>query len=104
MARGSSSGDRGRGGLRGRGFKKTSERDANTESGYHSTPKPKFQESLKNQENSQNKYYDDKRINGLNILFSIAIYIYLSFVFMLITILLYYRGLPNFQASEAVMP
>ncbi|XP_035721238.1 serine/threonine-protein kinase SMG1-like isoform X1 [Vespa mandarinia] len=63
MARGSSSGDRGRGGLRGRGFKKTSERDANTESSYHSTPKPKFQESLKNQENSQNKYYDDKRIN-----------------------------------------
>lgn len=79
MARGSSSGDRGRGGLRGRGFKKTSERDANTESSYHSTPKPKFQESLKNQENSQNKYYDDKRINGLNILFSIAIYICLLY-------------------------
>lgn len=81
MARGSSSGDRGRGGLRGRGFKKTSERDANTESSYHSTPKPKFQESLKNQENSQNKYYDDKRINGLNILFSIAIYIYICLLY-----------------------
>ncbi|XP_066595255.1 serine/threonine-protein kinase SMG1 isoform X2 [Prorops nasuta] len=64
MARGGSSGDRGRGSSRGRTFKKTSnDRDAVSESGYHSTSRPKYQESLKNQENLQTKYYDDKRIN-----------------------------------------
>ncbi|XP_026671607.1 serine/threonine-protein kinase SMG1 [Ceratina calcarata] len=64
MARGGSSGDRARGALRGRAFKKTStERDANTETSYYPTTRSKFQESLKNQENAQGKYYDDKRIN-----------------------------------------
>ncbi|XP_015595300.1 serine/threonine-protein kinase SMG1 [Cephus cinctus] len=64
MARGGSTGDRGRGGSRGRAFKKTSvERDTNSETSYHAMPRPKFQESLKNQENSQIKYYDDKKIN-----------------------------------------
>ncbi|XP_012271718.1 serine/threonine-protein kinase SMG1 isoform X2 [Orussus abietinus] len=62
MARGGSIGDRGRGSTRGRAFKKTStDREPNSESVYHPTPRPKFQESLKNQENSQGKYYDDKR-------------------------------------------
>lgn len=67
MARGSNAtaSDRGRGNARGRAFKKaSSERDSNAESGGHSTTRSKFQESLKNQENSQNKYYDDKRTNG----------------------------------------
>lgn len=67
MARGSNAtaSDRGRGNSRGRAFKKaSSERDSNVESGGHSTSRSKFQESLKNQENSQNKYYDDKRTNG----------------------------------------
>lgn len=66
MARGGSNADRARGGTRGgRAFKKTiNDRDSNSESGYHPTPRSKFQESLKNQENSQGKYYDDKRING----------------------------------------
>ncbi|KAG7209878.1 hypothetical protein KM043_011480 [Ampulex compressa] len=64
MARGGSSGDRARGASRGRAFKKTPiDRDPNSESNYYPTPRPKFQESLKNQENSQGKYYDDKRIN-----------------------------------------
>lgn len=67
MARGGSSGDRARGSLRGRAFKKTPiERDSNTETSYYPTTRPKFQESLKNQENAQGKYYDDKRINGSN--------------------------------------
>lgn len=66
MARGGSSGDRARGALRGRAFKKTpTERDSNTETSYYPTARSKFQESLKNQENVQGKYYDDKRINGL---------------------------------------
>lgn len=66
MARGGSNADRARGGARGgRAFKKTlNDRDSNSESGYLSSSRPKFQESLKNQENSQGKYYDDKRING----------------------------------------
>ncbi|KOX79166.1 Serine/threonine-protein kinase SMG1 [Melipona quadrifasciata] len=65
MARGGSSGDRARGALRGRAFKKTPpiERDSNTETSYYPTARSKFQESLKNQENVQGKYYDDKRIN-----------------------------------------
>ncbi|CAK9817618.1 Serine/threonine-protein kinase SMG1 [Anthophora quadrimaculata] len=64
MARGGSSGDRARGALRGRAFKKTPiERDSNTETSYYPTTRSKFQESLKNQENVQGKYYDDKRIN-----------------------------------------
>ncbi|OAD60741.1 Serine/threonine-protein kinase SMG1 [Eufriesea mexicana] len=64
MARGGSSGDRTRGALRGRAFKKTPiERDSNTETSYYTTTRSKFQESLKNQENVQGKYYDDKRIN-----------------------------------------
>ncbi|XP_014477330.1 PREDICTED: serine/threonine-protein kinase SMG1 isoform X2 [Dinoponera quadriceps] len=66
MARGSSNADRARGGARGggRAFKKTlNDRESNSESGYLSSSRPKFQESLKNQENSQGKYYDDKRIN-----------------------------------------
>ncbi|KZC05708.1 Serine/threonine-protein kinase SMG1 [Dufourea novaeangliae] len=64
MARGGSSGDRARGALRGRAFKKTAiDRDSNSETNYYSATRPKFQESLKNQENSQGKYYDDKRIN-----------------------------------------
>ncbi|KOC68709.1 Serine/threonine-protein kinase SMG1 [Habropoda laboriosa] len=64
MARGGSSGDRARGALRGRAFKKTPiERDSNTETSYYPTTRSKFQESLKNQENAQGKYYDDKRIN-----------------------------------------
>ncbi|XP_034180761.2 serine/threonine-protein kinase Smg1 isoform X1 [Osmia lignaria lignaria] len=63
MARGGSSGDRARGTLRGRAFKKTpTDRDANSETSYYPTTRPKFQESLKNQENAQGKYYDDKRI------------------------------------------
>lgn len=67
MARGGSSGDRARGTVRGRAFKKTPiDRDSNTETSYYATARPKFQESLKNQENSQGKYYDDKRINGLH--------------------------------------
>lgn len=67
MARGGSSGDRARGALRGRAFKKTPiDRDSNSEISYYPTTRLKFQESLKNQENSQGKYYDDKRINGLN--------------------------------------
>lgn len=68
MARGGISGDRGRGGsgnsggTRSRAFKKTVERDTNADSGYsHSSSRPKFQESLKNQEN---KYCDDKKTNG----------------------------------------
>ena len=67
MARGGGSGDRGRGGTRGRAFKKTpiGDRDStNAEPGYHLPSRPKFQESLKNHENSQSKYYDDKRTNG----------------------------------------
>ncbi|OXU25637.1 hypothetical protein TSAR_001094 [Trichomalopsis sarcophagae] len=66
MARGGISGDRGRGGssggTRGRAFKKTVvDREPNADSSYsHSSSRPKFQESLKNQEN---KYYDDKKIN-----------------------------------------
>lgn len=66
MARGGGSGERGRGGTRGRAFKKTSigDRDSNAESSYHPPSRSKFQESLKNHENSQTKYYDDKRING----------------------------------------
>lgn len=69
MARGGSSGDRARGTLRGRAFKKTpTDRDANSETSYYPTTRPKFQESLKNQENAQGKYYDDKRIYGLLIL------------------------------------
>ncbi|XP_016836566.2 uncharacterized protein LOC100677819 isoform X2 [Nasonia vitripennis] len=66
MARGGISGDRGRGGssggTRGRAFKKTVvDREPNADSSYsHSSLRPKFQESLKNQEN---KYYDDKKIN-----------------------------------------
>ncbi|XP_011689275.1 PREDICTED: serine/threonine-protein kinase SMG1 [Wasmannia auropunctata] len=64
MARGGSSSDRARGGTRGRAFKKTlNDRESNSESSYHSTSRPKFQESLKNHENAQGKYYDDKRIN-----------------------------------------
>ncbi|XP_020295832.1 serine/threonine-protein kinase SMG1 isoform X3 [Pseudomyrmex gracilis] len=64
MARGGSSTDRARGGTRGRAFKKTlNDRESNTESCYHSTSRPKFQESLKNHENAQSKYYDDKRIS-----------------------------------------
>ncbi|KYN40743.1 Serine/threonine-protein kinase SMG1 [Trachymyrmex septentrionalis] len=64
MARGSSSTDRARGGTRGRAFKKTlNDRESNSESSYHSTSRSKFQESLKNHENAQGKYYDDKRIN-----------------------------------------
>lgn len=70
MARGGSSGDRARGALRGRAFKKTPiERDSNTETSYYPTTRSKFQESLKNQENVQGKYYDDKRINGINFYF-----------------------------------
>lgn len=67
MARGGITGDRGRGassgGTRSRAFKKTVvDREPNADSSYsHSSSRPKFQESLKNQEN---KYYDDKRING----------------------------------------
>ncbi|XP_011302537.1 serine/threonine-protein kinase SMG1 isoform X2 [Fopius arisanus] len=61
MARGSNSGERGRG-RSGRAFKKGQDRDGNTE-GYHPTARQKFQESLKNQDNCSNKYYDDKRIN-----------------------------------------
>lgn len=66
MARGSSNADRARGGARGgRAFKKTvNDRDSNSESSYLSSSRPKFQESLKNHENSQGKYYDDKRLNG----------------------------------------
>ena len=66
MARGGGSVERGRGCTRGRAFKKTpvGDRESNAESGYHPPPRPKFQESLKNHENSQSKYYDDKRING----------------------------------------
>jgi len=65
MARGGSSADRARGGTRGRAFKKIlNDRESNSESSYHSTSRPKFQESLKNHENAQGKYYDDKRING----------------------------------------
>jgi len=72
MARGGSSADRARGGTRGRAFKKTpNERESNSESSYHSTSRPKFQESLKNHENVQGKYYDDKRING-----NLYIYVY----------------------------
>ncbi|KYM96819.1 Serine/threonine-protein kinase SMG1 [Cyphomyrmex costatus] len=65
MARGGSSADRGtRGGTRGRAFKKIlNDRESNSESSYHSTSRSKFQESLKNHENAQGKYYDDKRIN-----------------------------------------
>ncbi|XP_076757575.1 serine/threonine-protein kinase Smg1 isoform X3 [Xylocopa sonorina] len=64
MARGGSSGDRTRGAVRGRAFKKTPiEHDSNTEISYYTTTRSKFQESLKNQENAQGKYYDDKRIN-----------------------------------------
>ncbi|KAL6259418.1 hypothetical protein P5V15_009339 [Pogonomyrmex californicus] len=63
MARGGSSADRARGGARGgRAFKKTLS-ESNSESNYHSTSRPKFQESLKNYENAQSKYYDDKRVN-----------------------------------------
>lgn len=65
MARGGSSTDRIRSGTRGRAFKKTlNDRESNSESSYHPTSRPKFQESLKNHENTQGKYYDDKRING----------------------------------------
>ncbi|XP_057324226.1 serine/threonine-protein kinase SMG1 isoform X1 [Microplitis mediator] len=67
MARGNNSGERVRPGQRGRPFKKNqNDRDSNTEGGgggYHSTSRQKFQESLKNHDNSQNKYYDDKRLN-----------------------------------------
>lgn len=65
MARGGGSGERGRGGTRGRAFKKTpvGDRDSNAESSYHPPSRSKFQESLKNHENSQTKYYDDKRVN-----------------------------------------
>ncbi|XP_031845911.1 serine/threonine-protein kinase Smg1 isoform X3 [Nomia melanderi] len=64
MARGGSSGDRARGALRGRAYKKTPvDRDSNSETNYYPATRPKFQESLKNQENSQGKYYDDKRMN-----------------------------------------
>ncbi|KAL0113113.1 hypothetical protein PUN28_012373 [Cardiocondyla obscurior] len=65
MARGGSSADRIRGGTRGRSFKKTltNDRESNSESSYHPTSRSKFQESLKNHENAQGKYYDDKRIN-----------------------------------------
>lgn len=81
MARGGSSADRARGGTRGRAFKKTfNDRESNSESSYHSTSRPKFQESLKNHENAQGKYYDDKRING-------NIYRYLFFyVFIILEI------------------
>lgn len=64
MARGGSSADRAArgGGARGRAFKKTLN-EPNSDSSYHSSSRPKFQESLKNHENAQGKYYDDKRIN-----------------------------------------
>lgn len=76
MARGGISGERGQGGggggsgggggggTRTKNFKKTAaDREPNSDgSGYvHSSSRPKFQESLKNQEN---KYYDGKRISG----------------------------------------
>ncbi|XP_046606357.1 serine/threonine-protein kinase SMG1 isoform X1 [Neodiprion virginianus] len=64
MARGGSTGERGRGGSRGRAFKKTpSDRESNSVAGYHPVSRSKFQEPLKNQDNSPNKYYDDKRGN-----------------------------------------
>ncbi|XP_044575793.1 serine/threonine-protein kinase SMG1 isoform X2 [Cotesia glomerata] len=64
MARGNNSGERVRG-QRGRPFKKNqTDRESNSEGGsYHSTSRQKFQESLKNHDNTQNKYYDDKRLN-----------------------------------------
>ncbi|XP_063980993.1 serine/threonine-protein kinase SMG1 [Diachasmimorpha longicaudata] len=61
MARGTNSSERGRG-RGGRAFKKGQDRDGSTES-YHPTTRQKFQESLKNQDNCSNKYYDDKRLN-----------------------------------------
>ncbi|XP_058794779.1 serine/threonine-protein kinase SMG1 [Phymastichus coffea] len=67
MARGGISSERGRGGSgssggsKSRAFKKTVDQDANADSCYsHPPSRPKFQESLKNQEN---KYCDDKKIN-----------------------------------------
>lgn len=65
MARGNNNGERNRGNTRGRTFKKNqNDRDSNSEGSYRSTTRQKFQESLKNQDNSQNKYYDDKKLNG----------------------------------------
>ncbi|KAK0173761.1 hypothetical protein PV328_006909 [Microctonus aethiopoides] len=64
MARGNNNGERNRGNTRGRTFKKNqNDRDSNSEGSYRSTTRQKFQESLKNQDNSQNKYYDDKKLN-----------------------------------------
>lgn len=80
MARGNNSGERIRPGQRGRPFKKNqNDRDSNTEGGgggYHSTSRQKFQESLKNHDNSQNKYYDDKRLNGMDLLFINKFYLF----------------------------
>lgn len=65
MARGNSIVERSRGLSRARPFKKgQGDRDANQDSGYSATTRQKFQESLKNQDNSQTKHYDEKRING----------------------------------------
>lgn len=69
MARGGGSiVERSRGGTtRSKPFNKKNQndRDANQqESGYPTTARQKFQESLKNFDNTQNKFYDDKRING----------------------------------------
>lgn len=91
MARGGSSADRARGGTRGRAFKKIlNDRESNSESSYHSTSRPKFQESLKNHENAQGKYYDDKRINGNSCtfyFFFFTFYFILFYIFYCVFIL-----------------
>lgn len=113
MARGGSNADRARGGARsGRAFKKTlNDRDSNSESSYLPSSRPKFQESLKNQENSQGKYYDDKRVNGnLNIKYNTAFtisWIVISHATLLLTNIAYFvlqrtREFPSFCADCAV--
>lgn len=109
MARGGSSADRARSGTRGRAFKKTlNERESNSESSYHPISRPKFQESLKNHENTQGKYYDDKRINGNGISLVHIYCIYSMFVSLLhefcsLKTSARFRGLKNFEAFAAIV-
>lgn len=114
MARGSGSADRARGGTRGRAFKKTlNDRESNSESSYHPTSRPKFQESLKNHENAQGKYYDDKRINGNGITSILQVYLYVYYMCTYIMSLprefcslkepVCFRGLENFETFAAIV-
>ena len=84
MARGGISGERGRGGgnsTRGRAFKKSSssasgDREGGNSDATYSSVRPKYQESLKNQEN---KYYDDRRINGKDLFIVLKIYLFIYY-------------------------